>query len=118
MRILHSALGVALLTSVATVIVAAEDNSDIHIRQVTYADNFGKSCDATEFVKKVCENRAQCDFVVGDKLCKVPYGMDSVRNLEAHWTCGLSPEPKARAAANGTKMNISCLPKNEAAATK
>jgi hypothetical protein len=52
----------------------------------------------------LCQGRSVCAFTVGE-MCEV---RATVKNLEVVWDCGEGAAKKARAAAMGTKISLSC----------
>lgn len=77
----------------------------IHITSAVYGD--GSADNRCSPSLALCEGRSLCEFQVTDGLCALPAGAGSARNLEVQWTCG-SDEPRARAAAKGTQISLSC----------
>jgi hypothetical protein len=88
--------------SAMTDMTSGKDN--IVVISADYGDFSGsKTCKAD---LSLCENTSFCAFEVEDGLCTVPEGASDVRNLEVHWKC--ADTPKARAAAKGTRIELSC----------
>jgi hypothetical protein len=82
------------------------EEKGIRVISATYGDKqSGKTCKPD---LSLCKGLASCEFEVGDGLCQVEA---PVKNLEVEWDCGPHTEQKARAAAKGTRISISCTQK-------
>ena len=83
--------------------VGKKASQAIRILEATYGDKQGgKTCSPK---LSICAGLALCEFTVDDGLCAVEA---PVKNLEVTWDCGARNNKRARAAARGTKMSLSC----------
>ncbi len=100
----------AFIALVASPAFGLGDSAGIKIQVATYA-NFSaggeQSCDATEFVSKICDGQSSCEFPVNAKICGDPKST-APRSLNVTYDCGASGGLKSEDQDDGGVIKLTC----------
>jgi hypothetical protein len=101
----HLALQAFSATTDSTVVGKSTNDRVISVEEAAYGDHLeGKTCDAKSAVSQ-CNGKTTCSFEVTDSLCAVN---TAAKNLHVTWNCGVPTPNRTRAAARGTRIELSC----------
>ena len=79
----------------------------IEVKSAVYFSriDFNKSCDATNFVKKICDASSYCEVIASDYICGNPHS-GYLKSAFVKYTCGL--RTKVASANQDEKLILDC----------